>query len=245
MQNDTQALLKTLKKALKAQGITYKKVAEQVHLSEASVKRLFSQNDMSLKRIEQISNLAGYTLLDLLGLMQEEKEYITMLTPEQEESLLQDPLLLLMTFLLVNHWKLNEIVDHYEISTHRLTNILAKLDKLRLIELLPNNRIKLLTARNFAWRKRGPVQTFIQQQVLTDFLKSKFDQSEQHLRFIGGLLSESSHQKAKDLIEQFIKSFDHLVASDIKLPLASKKGYGCVIAYREWEFSSFRQLRRK
>lgn len=244
MQQDTELLIQTLKKLLKNQGITYRTIASHLNLSEASVKRLFSQNDLSLKRVEQITNLAGYTFLDLLELMQEDKAYITTLTPEQEVSLLQDPYLLLVTFLLVNHWKLNEIVENYAIEAHRLTGILAKLDRLKIIELLPNNRVKLLTARNFTWRKRGPVQTFIHEQIIADFFKSKFDQQQQDLRFVGGLMSESSHQKAIELIEQFIKSFDQLMAADLKLPLASKKSYGCAIAYRDWEFTSFRQMRR-
>ena len=44
----TSELIKTLKKALKAHGKTYADVSRQLGLSEASVKRLFSRENLSL-----------------------------------------------------------------------------------------------------------------------------------------------------------------------------------------------------
>ena len=48
--SQTSSLIETLKKYLKARGITYRMLAEEMGLSEASVKRLFSKHGFSLQR---------------------------------------------------------------------------------------------------------------------------------------------------------------------------------------------------
>ena len=53
----TRELIKSLKTALKAQGKTYADVAVELGLTEASVKRLFSQQSFSLSRLDQVCHL--------------------------------------------------------------------------------------------------------------------------------------------------------------------------------------------
>ncbi|HEX7238444.1 MAG TPA: helix-turn-helix domain-containing protein [Gammaproteobacteria bacterium] len=95
-------LVTELKRYLKAQGVTYATLAKQLDLSESSVKRQFARQSFSLKRLEQILNLVGLEIADLIALMNERREFLTELTPEQEDALLADPKLLLMMYLLVN-----------------------------------------------------------------------------------------------------------------------------------------------
>ena len=45
-------LISTLKRVLKTRGVTYADLAERIALSEASVKRLFSQGTFTLERLE-------------------------------------------------------------------------------------------------------------------------------------------------------------------------------------------------
>ena len=46
------ALMDALKRELRARRITYARVAQHLDLSEATVKRLFAQNELSLQRID-------------------------------------------------------------------------------------------------------------------------------------------------------------------------------------------------
>ena len=46
------------------------------------------------------------------------------------------------------------------------------LDRLKFIELLPGNRIRLLVSRAFAWIPDGPIQRLFKSQLSQDFLKS-------------------------------------------------------------------------
>jgi D-alanyl-D-alanine carboxypeptidase len=140
-------LVTELKRYLKAQGITYAALGKQLDLSESSVKRLFARQSFSLQRLEQILNLLGLEIADLVTLMNERREFLTELTPEQEDALLADPKQLLMTYLLVNGWPLAEITNTFAIDEAEAERVLIRLHRARILELLPFNRVKLLRSR--------------------------------------------------------------------------------------------------
>jgi len=66
-------LVTELKRYLKAQGVTYASLAKQLDLSESSVKRQFARQSFSLARLEQILNLVGLEIADLIALMNERR----------------------------------------------------------------------------------------------------------------------------------------------------------------------------
>jgi len=241
---ETRALVHTLKKCLKRNNLQYKDVAKHLKLSEASVKRLFSQEDISLQRLEQILSLMNMRLLDLFELLNKQDEYISQLTPEQEKTLIQNPKLLLTIFLLLNGWLLEQIIQTFAIDKFEMTQLLAKLDRLKLIELLPNNKVKLLTANNFSWQKNGPVQSFFEQQVLTDYLKDKFSSADSKLVFLAGTYSDSSIQKIKVLMDELALRMNELMQQDLKLPLEKRFGVGTLLAVRKWELAIISKMRK-
>lgn len=240
------ALLVTeLKRYLKAQGITYAKLGRELNLSESSVKRMFARRAFSLQRFEQILNLVGLEIADLVEMVDERREFLTELTPEQEDALLADPKLLLMTYLLVNGWTLPAITSTFAIDEHEAERLLIRLHRARIIELLPFNRVKLLTARNFTWRKDGPVHRFFMREVQREFLDSSFAGPGEHLRFVAGLLSRASLERLTQSIDRLAREFDELARRDASLPAAERRSCSAVFALRPWEFSMFAALRRK
>jgi len=238
-------LVTELKRYLKSQGITYAVLGRQLSLSESSVKRLFARQSFSLRRLEQICNLVGLEIGDLVGLMNERREFLTELTPEQEEALLADPKLLLMMYLLLNGWPIAEITKTFAIDEPEAERLLIRLHRARIIELLPFNRVKLLTARNFTWRKNGPVQRFFTGDVTREFLDSAFAGPGEHMRFVAGLLSRASLAQLQQSLDRVAREFDELVRHDAVLPLSERRSSSAVFALRPWEFSVFTALRRK
>lgn len=237
-------LVQELKRFLRAQGITYADIARKLGLSESSIKRMFSKQAFSLRRFEQICNCAGIEMSDLIEFMNDRREYLTELTPQQEEALLANPKLLLVTYLLINGWALGEITDSFLIEKDEVERLLIHLHRARIIELLPFNRVKLLTARNFTWRKDGPVQKLFAEQVQREFLDSSFDANDERLRFVGGTLSPASLTQMQQSIDRVAREFDELSRSDSSLPLSERSGCSAVFAIRPWEFSVFSELRR-
>lgn len=237
-------LIGELKRYLKAQGMTYAQLATRLGLSESTVKRLFAKQTFSLRRLEQILSVVGLDIADLVELMNERREFLTELTPAQEDALLADPKLLLLTYLLVNGWQPPAIVEHYAIDAAELERLLIRLHRAKIIELLPSNRVKLLTARNFTWRRNGPVQRFFESEVQREFLAAPFTGAGEQFRFVGGLLSQASLAAMRQSIDRLAREFDELARRDALLPLDERRSCGAALAIRPWEFSKFAALRR-
>ena len=60
-------LLDALKGLLRERGLTYADAAQALGLSEASVKRLFSQRTFALERVEALCELAGADIAELVA----------------------------------------------------------------------------------------------------------------------------------------------------------------------------------
>jgi DNA-binding Xre family transcriptional regulator len=240
----TQAIHAALKRLMRSRRKTYAEAAKVLELSEASVKRLFSRTELSLERLELLCDWIGVDIADVVELSEKVQPLVTELSPEQERELLGDLALLLTTFLTLNRWSEAEILEVFRFKKPELAQMLKRLEKLGLIERLPFDRIKLRTARNFGWRKDGPIQRFFAQRVLPEFLATRFDQPGERMQFVGGMLSRASVLKIHEAMEALARQLDALVAQDLALPTAERYGVSLFIGLRPWEFSEFTKLRR-
>ncbi|MFQ5645233.1 MAG: helix-turn-helix domain-containing protein [Thiogranum sp.] len=235
-------LIATLKIALKVHGLTYRDVAAGLGLSEASVKRLFSEGSFSLERLEAVCRLLDMSIGDLVRLADTGGPDLEELTAEQEQELVSDQKLLLVAVLVVQGWEFDDILARYRLEGPELVHCLARLDRLRLIDLLPKNRIKRLIAPNFAWRRNGPIEQYFSENVLGVFLHSRFDRPDESLAFVYGLLSDRSNALIQRRLEQVAREFNDLHREDQRLPLGRRKGSSMILAIRSWDF--FAGLRR-
>ncbi len=92
----TARLLETLKHYLKIQGITYRILAQRLKLSESSVKRLFSDQSLSLKRLEKICSVLGLDLYELVKLSREQQPLVESFNDVQRKALLSQPSLVVL-----------------------------------------------------------------------------------------------------------------------------------------------------
>ena len=127
---------------------------------------------------------------------------------------------------------------------NELIEILLRLDQLKIIEYRPPHRVRKLTARNFAWRKDGPVHSFFLGRFVPEFFQSAFDGVGDAFRFVGGTLSAGSLSQFKAALERLAIQFEELARGDAQLPLAKRDGCSAILAVRSWEFSEFTRLRR-
>jgi DNA-binding Xre family transcriptional regulator len=238
------SLLGTLKKALKAHGLTYADVASSLDLTEASVKRLFSEQTISLQRLEQICQVMDMEISDLVQLMNEQQPRLQHLTIEQEEDITQDLVLLLVTVSVLNRWTLQDITSFYKLTESECIQKLARLDKLKIIELLPKNKIKLLVATNFSWLKNGPIQNFFQERVAQEYFKTKFKDEDECLIVLNGMLSPQSNGEFQRKLRKIAREFDDLNNEDAALPIDKRNGVTVVMAVRNWRYGLFEPLLR-
>lgn len=238
-------LVVELKRALKERGITYAQIARRLGLSHASVKRLFSAQDFSLSRIDEICDLAGIELADLIARLREGRAPITQLTLAQEEELMGDPKLFLMLYLMLNKWRFEDVVRAYDFSEREVQSLLIRLDRLRIIELQPGNRVRLLVTRSFGWRADGPVQSFLHATLLREFFESRFDEEGAEFRFFAASLTPAALAQIRRAILNVMREVLDLAEQDAELPLHQRSGAALVLALRPWHFSGFQKFRRR
>lgn len=242
--NQTQAIHRALKKLMRSRGRTYADAAGVLGLSESSVKRLFSRQALSLPRLEALCDWLHVDLFELVRLSRDQEPLTTQLSEKQELELLRDPALLLVAYLLLNNWSQEEILDIYGFSTPQLTRRMFQLQKLGLVEVLPFDRVRLKTARNFSWRRDGPVQRFFADRVLKEFLASDFTSPGESMEFVSGMLSREAILRIQSRMGEWAREFDDLVESDLKLPAEDRLGTSLYLAFRPWEFSGFSAVRK-
>ncbi|HKE94629.1 MAG TPA: helix-turn-helix transcriptional regulator [Povalibacter sp.] len=240
----TQAIHFALKRLLRSRGRTYAQAAKILKLSEASVKRLLSRSELSLDRLESLCDWLGVDIGDLVAMSADATPLLTELDERQEQELLHDPALLLMAFLTLNRWSESEILQIFNFRKVDVTQRLRRLERLGLVELMPFDRVRIRAARNFAWRKDGPIQKYFAERVLPEFLATRFDQPGEQMQFVGGMMSRASILKMHELMEALARQLDDLVAQDLSLPVEQRYGVSLFMGLRPWEFSEFTRLRR-
>lgn len=235
---------RVLKAILKQQQITYKLLAQQLSMSEANVKRMFSTQQFSLERLEEICIVVGLELSDLFLMVDKQKERLMQLSKAQEQELVDDSKLLLVAACARDGWDFEEIIDYYQIDKFECIQLMAKLDRLKMIQLLPNNQYKMLIAQDFTWIPNGPLERHLEKAITSEFMASSFTQEDAFRFYIRGAYSQSSISIIRRKLEQFKKEVALLNQEDAALPLDKRQHVGLVLAMRPWEINQFKHLKR-
>ncbi|OGT66233.1 MAG: hypothetical protein A2W69_05140 [Gammaproteobacteria bacterium RIFCSPLOWO2_02_47_7] len=242
---ETKNLIEVLKKALKSHGVTYADIAAQLNLSEASVKRMFAQKHFTLIRLESICEMAQMDFTDLIRLMDEERQKISNLTLEQEEELVSDLKFLLVAICVQSNWTFNEMIDYFKITGPECIGYLVRLDRLGLIQLLPNNRIRQMVAKNFRWLPRGPIEKFFEQTAQNEFLDSHFTHPGELRLFMNGSLTWESIESIRKNVEALAHEFSSFQDDDARMPATTRFNTGLLLAMRPWELPIFSKLKKR
>jgi transcriptional regulator with XRE-family HTH domain len=237
-------LVAELKRALREQGLTYQAVARQLELSLATVKRLFARGDFSLERFERVCELAGLGMRELLERADEHSAPTKQLTLTQEREIVADPRLFLVTWLVLNRTPFEEITRWYRFNERELLRYFIRLDRLKVIELQPGNRARLLVSRRFSWRPGGPVQRYLHQKLLREFLASHFVGAHEEFVFHGATVSREVLAQLKRVQQNAARECMELIEQD-RSPLRARVGTAFVLALRPWAYSGFAQFERR
>lgn len=220
-------------------------LAKQLDMSEANIKRMFSLKQFTLARLEQICDVINISLSDLFLLTESKQEKLVQLTAEQEQELIDNTKLLLVAACARDGWNFEEIIHHYEVDKYEVIQLLAKLDRLKMIQLLPNNKYKVLISQNFQWLPNGPLERFMQQHGIAKFLASSFTEEHSCRFYIRGTYSKNSINIIEKKLAQLKNEIATLNQADASLPLASRQHIGLLLALRPWELPLFAALKRQ
>ena len=236
-------LVDTLKRLLKARGITYGALAARIDMSEASVKRMFSQKNFTLQRLDQILSASGIEF-DELSAAQNAPALISQLTMAQEKEIIGDARLLVVAVSAMNHICFDDIIKYYDMNDVEVTKYLLRLDKIGFLELMPNNRVKLLIARTFGWIPNGPIQSYFRHEAAADYLDSRFDGPDEVLRLVNVMLTRQSGAALLERLKQVAAEFAQQHQHETRLPLEQRHAISFIVAARPWVPRAFKTLLR-
>jgi Cro/C1-type helix-turn-helix DNA-binding protein len=237
------AMVAELKRALRERGLTYSAVARHLQLSLATVKRLFARADFSLTRFEGICELAGVSVRELLERAEEHAAPTKQLTLTQEREIVADPRLFLVTWLVLCRTPFEEILRSWRFSERELLRCFIRLDRLKVIELQPGNRVRLLVSRRFSWRPGGPVQRYLHEKLLREFLASPFAGKHEEFVFHGAKVSPEVLAQLKRVQQHAARECMELIEQDRSAP-QGRIGAAFVLALRPWGYSGFDPFER-
>jgi hypothetical protein len=199
---------------------------------------------MTIDRLVQISNIVGFTLAELSKLADVEQPRLNTLTEKQESEVVSDSKLLIVAVCALNHWTMEEITELYNITKPECIKYLLKLSSLRIIDLLPNNRIRIIVARDFDWLPFGPIRRYFIEHGMQDFLTSDFSVEGETMTFVHGMFTDQALAQIQDEMRRIRKKFAELHEESLAAPLSKRSGVGFLMALRGWEPIVFKKLRR-
>src|ERR1700732_2697934 len=110
-------LIQGIKVRLKIQGISYRQLAKLIGVREPTVKRDLARGNFSLQRLDRICDALGVSVADLV--QPAETAPMTDLSDRQEQALVTNPRALVVTYLIVNDWKFDEIVSTFQLDDNQ------------------------------------------------------------------------------------------------------------------------------
>ncbi len=232
--HDAARIVATLKQLLRSRGITYAELGRRIGLSEASVKRVFSRETLTLARVEAIAAVLEVDFLELARLARGQGEEPREMTQKQEEALAADPRLVAAFYLVFNGWTFDEIVERYAITPAQLTACLASLDRLGIIELMPGNRVRLRVPRLARLRADGPIMRRYGARAVADFLAPRFSEVGGYFAFEFSDLSRASRELIERRLAAVVAEFRALAEFDAPLRASARETIGICAGVRPW-----------
>ena len=240
----THDLVAALKAELKAAGLTYADLAQQLGMAESSIKRIFAKGDMPLSRIDEVLRVLKMDFAYLARKIADAQPLRRELTHEQEAAVIADRKLLLMAICAFSQWTFEQIVATYTVTEAECVKYLVQLDKLGIIELRPLNRYRLKVAKGFRWRPHGPVMQYFREHVADDYFSGGFDGEGEMLMMVHGQIGKSLAATFAERMQRIGQDFAQQHLADQKLAPEQKRPYTLVVGMRSWLFAAFRDLKR-
>lgn len=151
-----QKIKKVLKDLLKKKKITYESLAEQLHCSIPTVKRVLGSEELTLNRLLQICEVLDIDFSDLEALTKEVKDEIETFTREQEEFLSKNKPHFAYLMKLFDGKSPKQIAEAHHLTQRSTDKYLIGLEKHGLIRVTGKQKVKPVFKTVPALRK-GPL----------------------------------------------------------------------------------------
>jgi transcriptional regulator with XRE-family HTH domain len=177
-QNESAAMLNVLRRQLRLNGWTARKLAAQFSIGEATAKRWLNGRGLTLERLEALASLCGMTLAALAReAEQPDPGLARQLTLAQERALSTDIFLSFLFMTLLGGATAEEIAEDFDVPSQQMDAALQKLERLALVDRLPGGRVRPLIDRAIVWRK-SPMRSLFELYMKPEFMTMNFAAAE-------------------------------------------------------------------
>lgn len=231
---NSSVLVDVLKKELKKRSITYKTLGERVGLSEAAVKRLFSEKNFSIKKLDSFCEVIGINYSDLLQAAEFETKSMRQFSEEVESELASDPELLLLLYSVLMGDSPQKIRERVKIDKAKFHRLARRLEAIGLVELLAGDKLRAKVRKSTRWNPKGPLAQRYTQSIFEEFFNTNFQNKFESQDFLTGVLSEASYSIIKNKLAEVFRLFDQLSELDGKLTNEHAKVFWIYYGIRPW-----------
>lgn len=237
-------IVDNLKQILRTKRISYRQLAEKIDMSEAAIKRAFSERAFSLKRLEEICTVLKISTHDLIKSSDHLDKLQHTLNEDQELLLASDEKLMCLFYLISSGHNLAFIRSKYRYSEPEITRYLLALDKVNLIRLDSENRLKVLVRQDFYWMKGGILQKYYSKMIRQDFTNETFDKIDRAEGFASGFLSKSSIETLRRKFQSLEEDIRDMMQLDTKYRDQNMSNITVYFAFRPWTIPILKKHRR-
>jgi len=217
-------VIERLKMHLKSQGLRRWEIA-------ASVKRWLAGEGLTLKKLEDLCNLAQIEFLELMEISAGEAvEKIDHFTVSQERALSEDPVLFSVFWLLMDGYPVSECRQELRLSPKVMSNNIASLSRLGLLDALSKDRVRLRASRTVQWRRNGPLSKYFE--PTSDFIDLKRKNDDTFYISDGLRLTQSGRAKVQDIFEKMHVDIIRIAELDKHHMNAGRQYYGMLFFLR-------------
>lgn len=168
---DFQDLVGEIRRLLKERKKTYRDLAKFLKISESSVKKQFISADCSLSRLNLICQFLEMEINDLLVARKVQPKTMNF-TEAQEKFLVENEKHLHVYWKLVyEEWTPEEIKKEFGISEAVMFKYLRELDRHKLLELLPDGKVRHPEMKMVFWRNKGELINIVKNKWSIDMIR--------------------------------------------------------------------------
>lgn len=237
----TANLLAALRRALRGEGWTVRKLAEKLEVGEATVKRWLSGKGLAMRQLEVLAGLVDLSFVELAEAAGRPQRHLAKeLTLAQETALSEDSLLSFLFMAIVGGETWSEFAADFGILESQIEAALVRLEKLALIDRLSGARARSLVDRAILWRKtplRARFETIMKPQFLEmDFAALDAVYASEVLK-----LSEVGAAALAEMIERHRHEVHRLAESDRRDSLLPRSWHAVLFAARRLDTNGLRE----
>ncbi len=215
---------------IKEKGYTQEEFAQMMGVSLPTLSRWLRGEGLLFQDLNVMLEKLGVKLSELAMLAEGDVANKFTYTNEQEDAFVSTEGLLAFFDQLLNGKTASNIARSFKLNERSMNFYLSKLDKLKLIEWLPNNKVKIIVSGEPSWIVGGPLSQKFRKQIINEHIQNHLNNREM-LRMGVYSLTVDSNKKINEKFQELMETIRMLEIKDTNSGLPKKLttvilGYG-------------------